>query len=362
VLVSNGHLLNEGDLSDTSQVQVYVSEVEQAIYIEALVGNGNANGKWSDGSYRAVLIQFNHNLTAGSPLSGELRFGGGISRGTSDIGKTTPPYEPAAIAVPSDPVDACARVGLFGPLTPDSVALRLLPNRRIVNMPRRRNFYNETHTDAWMKLREYFDWINAAQTPSPTGNGASYDMVTMFWQDWARTGDTASWQTAFNLLNTRRTHGTVYGRTPDVSWTGEQWVNPWDAALGYYLTGSADYLTLAGELADGQMHRTWNYLGNRFDTDNGSNDRLAYTATQSCLVAYLLDADTNALGYNDYLGSTTLDANITDILAQQDDDGKWGGIGNPTLYDGQKTFMASMLAWGMINYHRFYDLDHLDLG
>jgi hypothetical protein len=69
--------------TELDEVRIIVDSVEQAIYVEA------PDGRHSDGSLRSVLVQFNISITYGSPLYGTAYIGGGVSRGTGDISKTS---------------------------------------------------------------------------------------------------------------------------------------------------------------------------------------------------------------------------------------------------------------------------------
>lgn len=83
VLVSTGfpltadHGLRPGALQ---YVKVLVDDVEQAIYVEAL------EGRHANGAVRSLLLQFDYAVSAGSPVSAEVRLG--ELRTTTDISKT----------------------------------------------------------------------------------------------------------------------------------------------------------------------------------------------------------------------------------------------------------------------------------
>lgn len=125
VLVSRPLMLRPGDLTSADEaarkVRLYVGGVEQSIYTKAL------RGRHSDGSLRAVLIQFRYDIPNTTPIAGTVVLGS--VRGTTDIAatpvvddvtyiKSTTPFGLRAGFVPTDPSYLCATLVAGSPLIP----------------------------------------------------------------------------------------------------------------------------------------------------------------------------------------------------------------------------------------------------
>lgn len=115
VTITNGIAFRPGDLTTAmltaKQLRVFVSGIEQAIYVEAL------NGRHPDSSVKVALIQFASSLGS-TPLSAEIRLG--EVRGTTDIVKQTINSAPGALLFPTNPLYISATNLLWHHLTPNS--------------------------------------------------------------------------------------------------------------------------------------------------------------------------------------------------------------------------------------------------
>ena len=125
VLVSSAFPLRPGDLSDAQATakafRVRVSGSEVPIYAEPL------RGRHSDGSIRAMLVQFVYDIPSSTPIVAEVQTG--VTRTTTDRAKVpltqdvvwnlgTTPYTIKAALLPTTPSYLCATLVAGSPLTP----------------------------------------------------------------------------------------------------------------------------------------------------------------------------------------------------------------------------------------------------
>ena len=96
-LVSSGIPLPPGLPPDsTTHLALVIGGHEQAIHVEALAG------RYPDGSARALLVQFQYPVSAGSPIPALLIAGPTVTRTKTDLPKTTVSGNmPAAVALPT---------------------------------------------------------------------------------------------------------------------------------------------------------------------------------------------------------------------------------------------------------------------
>ena len=319
VLVSSGMPLCPGDLlpGSTNNVRVFVSGMEQNIYIEEL------KGLHTDGSLVSVLIQFNYAVNDGTDVIGELRLGEARNTG-NDITKTTPPSEPLAVAVPSA-ASYLVNTNMFGLLT------------TAASTP-------STPTDlvAWQnKLETEGDIRVVNDTNSPFHYSVQYDRALGWWTHWLRTGD-VKW-------HDRAVHWAVGWRNNFApSYTHQ----PFDDSL----LGMVLHYWLTGDTASRDAVRdTATYFEGIWEPILGDIDHSFLNARQqsrvllSAIWAWKLDTTiTNKawdLKAKDYLNS---------ILSTQQVNGSW--IYNDVCYQSWN-FMTGLLCEALIKYYDIFDAD-----
>lgn len=112
--ISSGVIFAEGDVTeadvDDGLIRVFVDDVEQAVYTEAL------DGRWPDGTVKSVLIQFANDFTGS--VDAEIRVG--TARGTSDISKQAIQPDPDGMLYLDSPEYLCDAFPLWYHIIPKS--------------------------------------------------------------------------------------------------------------------------------------------------------------------------------------------------------------------------------------------------
>ena len=308
VLVSSGIPLAPGRLQPgaVGQVRVTVGGVEQPALVEAL------QGRWRDGSLRAVLVQFSYPLVSGSPVGAQLELG--ATRSTAAPAKVAVSWdEPQAVALPSQVSDLVGSQ-LVGP----TVAVAGSP------FPTYESQFVQFSDQHW----------NATGANWEQGN--YYDRALNHYAYWVRSGQVKYWQRATALaVNYRRGYleANGYGASP-------HWSQLEGLALHYWLTGDERSRTAvvqtATRLSDaytvalmGQPNYSYN------------EGRIQQRVLMGCLLAGQL-GDTS----RDWGGRA--DGYVNGILAIQRADGSyswsnWGGY--------QANYMVGLQNDALIKYY-----------
>jgi hypothetical protein len=172
-LVSNGIPLPQGLPPDsTTHFALIIAGHEQPIHLEALAG------RYVDGSARALLIQFQYPVNAGSPVPALLIAGPSVTRTTTDLPKTTVTWTiPAAAALPTSP-SYLVGTGVVG----QTITRAAAPTSPAIFSTYENDFvsYGDQH---W--ATEAGDW---------TYN--YYDRVLIWYAWWVRTGNPEYWRRA----------------------------------------------------------------------------------------------------------------------------------------------------------------------
>jgi hypothetical protein len=164
-----------------SKVKVVIASVEQAIYVEP------TSGLHGGGSCRSILVQFNLDIDYGSPLVGTVEVGDGVSRGTSDISKTSVSWELPVVACL--PTDADYLI---------STDLVLMPNISVLDVPGTPQYLVDYHSDFVEWGDKHWAHDGSAQTPWPSEDPTYYvynyyDRAHLWFNWWVRTGEYKWW-------------------------------------------------------------------------------------------------------------------------------------------------------------------------
>ena len=198
-LVSSGVMLPEGLLAaaDLGTVVLTIGGTEKSIYVEALDIE-----PWEDGTMRGILLQFTHSVSAGSDIAAVLTVDGSPQEARDS--RTTPPAQPTALCVPSDP-DYLVTTRMGG----------ILPVMRTVaevsaELP-------AAYAAIDTKLINYSN-NNVGANVSGTWltDGGGYDVVLPEMQLWMRTGTLAHLIRAVNL-----SHASTLGNSDYYNGTGD---------------------------------------------------------------------------------------------------------------------------------------------
>lgn len=207
VLVSSGFPMLPGRVTDDTldQVRVFVDGVEQAVAVEPM------RGRFQDGSYRSVGIQFLYTLTNNVPVTAEVRVDGS-TRGTTDRVWQEPVYDSGsvttagtqnrAVIAPSDPNYICNTFICLVPLQPAAAD---------VNVPATTaKFFETTGVDAWNAgsvNQTLATWANQLYRVPLFGTATYEDMRGMA-AAWARSGLRQWYERGYNRVRARLTQTT----------------------------------------------------------------------------------------------------------------------------------------------------------
>lgn len=347
-MVSNGIPLTPGLLTaaQLGQVRVYVGGVEQAIYVEALYG------KHTDGSLRAILVQFDYNIPDANAIAAKIVFGGG-ARGTTDIALRTAPMLPTAVALPTDPAYLIA-TKLGGRLTPASATART---------PKVAQFLDDVVSTDTRSYTSYPTW----SSPGISTFGRAYTRYQMY----LRTGDLTYWKRAADLANNFIT--TYYSVKPGG-------VNPWYyepemMVAHYWLTGNVRTRYETRHMGEMLAWRVRSGTSG-YPLSHKGDDRERARALRGVIACRLLEIETQpadassqytppaegAAYYAQFLTPATLPLWLPGILDTQRTNGEFGGwqysggVWDPAV-GGQSNYMVGELMLSFIWYYEQVDPD-----
>ena len=279
---------------------------EQAALVEAL------QGRWRDGSLRAVLVQFSYPLASGSPVAAQLELG--ATRSTAAPAKVAVTWdEPQAVALPSQVSDLVGSQ-LEGPTV--AVAGSPFPTYESQFVQ-----YSDQHWNA---------------TGADWEQGNYYDRALNHYAYWVRSGQVKYWQRATALaLNYRRNYleANGYGASP-------HWAQLEGLALHYWLTGDERSRTAVVRTAT-QLSDEFTVADMRRPDEENIEGRIQQRILLGCLLAGQL-GDTS----RDWGGRA--DGYVNGILSLQQADGSyswsdWGGY--------QANYMVGLQNDALIKYY-----------
>lgn len=300
VLVSAVFPLRPGDLTvadaTANKFRVYVSGVEQAIYAEPL------RGCHTDGTVRAMLVQFRYDVPNTTPITASVVLGS--ARGTTDLTKTPvtqgvtwmmgqAPYGVRAKLLPTTPSYLCATLVAGSPLVPaaqvDSLSYPLFV--------------------AYMDNR--YEAIKNIETTS-TSAQSDYEHIRGLVAAWCMTGDTKYYQSALSRMRYFYTYNndtnppsytpthnvenvTPYGAGAGGSGEPKS-QRQWTWFVGYYTTGWPNFYATANALGQIGMRAATSYTYARpiaaaiGGTSRNHSPRAIMRTTPGMWIAALMDA------------------------------------------------------------------------
>jgi hypothetical protein len=274
-LCSFGLPLPEGTLiyPDKSQVKVVINGVEQAIYVD------HFSGRHSDGtSVRSVGIQFYIDCDYGSPLTGTIYVGDGVTRSTTDIAGTSISWKKPLITCLPTAASYILRCDLLFGQYPIAVA----------DVPASPTWL-QTYEDKFVEWGDKH-WADdgSAQTASVPGYPDPwdiyynyYDRALIWFVWWARTGTYKYWYRG--VLQAEAFLEWLENQVPDYN------PAPRDTAMGgmlihYMLTGYELGTYAIQQVAD--RHRYFHHASPK--TSAGSDSRIQARTLESYIAAYLI--------------------------------------------------------------------------
>ncbi|AHG90021.1 Ig domain protein group 2 domain protein [Gemmatirosa kalamazoonensis] len=342
VMVSNGIPLTRGmvTVANLAQVHVVVNGVEQRVYVRPLYG------RHSDGSLRALFVQFDYNIPNAAPIAATLVVGGG-SRTQPDLAARPAKQVPAAAALPTDATYLVSTrwTGVTyaaKSLTPMSLA------------PQYESDYARLEAADWSACGPKFD----------CGRTAGYDRAYILYQAWQRSGNPTYWYhataAAADYLN-----GYVIPNGGPTAW----WSQTEGVAVHYWATGdemSRYQLRKMAEMLAWMVRPGFSaYIGGTY-----GDDRFRAKAMMAALDAAMLEISTQpadaanyykSMGaantyYASYLTPSTLGTWVTAVLGTQRKNGQFGGryysAGTWSADSGgQSNYMVGMLLSALIRYY-----------
>jgi hypothetical protein len=314
VLVSSGIPLVKGRLlpQDVGRVRVTVGGTEQAALVEAL------DGRWPDGTVRAVLVQFPYSVSTGSPVAAQLEFG--ATRTTSAPAKVAVTWDtPAAVALPSAP-SYLVSTGLVGPTV------------TVAEAPASPTAF-ATYASQFVQYSDYHWNLSGADWEQ----GNYYDRALNHYAYWVRSGEVKYWQRATALaVNYRRNYlePNNYGASP-------HWAQLEGLALHYWLTGDVRSKTAVVQTAA--------YLNDGFTVANMGSASYSYNEGRiqqrllmGCLLSWMLGDTSRNWG-------ALADGYVNGIVGLQRADGSYAWTG----WEGyQSNFMVGLQNDALIKYYQ----------
>jgi hypothetical protein len=325
-LVSNGIPLPRGLPPDsTTHFALIIAGHEQPIHLEALAG------RYPDGSARALLLQFQYPVNAGSPVPALLIAGPSVTRTTTDLPKTTVTGNmPAAAALPTSPTYLVATE-----LVGQTITRAASPATPAVVSNWENDFvtYGDQHwaTEAGQWLYNY------------------YDRALIWYAWWVRTGNPEYWR--------RGTIDAVAYRQQFLE--GNNFVlQPHEAqmegqALHYLLTGDEASRTAVGKVGDLFSWQWTPYLNCTQCTANGGQymeGRIQARTLMSHYLGWMIDA----VGDSVVDWATLMATDVTNILSSQGADGsyrfaEWEG--------SHSNYMTGLMHDALIKYYTYVQAD-----
>jgi hypothetical protein len=323
VLVSSGLPMAPGTLTAArlAQVRLYVGGREQSLHVEPL------HGTHTDGSLRAVLVQFNYPLRFGTPVRGQLVIGG--TRGTVDLPKpASSRTSPAAVVLPTNP-EYLVSTQLVGPTVTVATASQLSP------------VFEKYEAD----FRKYADyhWNRA---------GASweenfYDRALIYYAWWVRSGNVEYWKRATALaVSYRKDYIEANNHNTSAHWSQIEGLE-----LHYLLTGDEASRYAVGRIGDVFNHPY--YVSNLGNLDGEMENRIQARTLMAFVTAWRLDAPSQK-------GSAwpaLLRQALTAILSSQDASGAYRFKRSDNQCGHNKPFMVGLLNDALIKYHTYFSSD-----
>lgn len=316
VLVSSGIPLTPGLLRPdaTARVALLVGGREQAIYIEPLAS------RHRDGSLRAILVQFRHPLTRGTPVNGLLVIGPSVRRTTTDLPKAAIAAMPAAVALPRS-AEYLVRTELVGP----TVTVAQSPFAAYES-----NFvrYGNEH---WAKESGVYSY-------------GYYERPLAWFAYWVRSGNSEYWRRGMiDVLAYRDQFAIPNGWYMQPHWTFLEAIG-----IHYLLTGDETDRSGIGRAADEPFHQWW--LPQLQLPQPDLEARIAARTLLTFLLAWRYDAP-SAAGHNWQEASRQT---LNHLLNHQGPDGSWKFRGT---YNEQYNFMAGLLMDALIKYWEWFEPD-----
>lgn len=223
--VTNGVAFRPGDLTTAmltaKKLRVFVSGVEQAVYVEAQLG------RHPDGSVKVALIQFIK--TFSGALSAEIRLG--EVRQTTDISKQTLNAAPDAYLFPTVPAFLCAATPLWKSITPMSNR----PTGTFWDQWELRYSSTSPYTSSGSKA--FFDQAIADNNWIRIYNGAAYLWACHHYEFFAMTGQGKYLYRAVRIANLILTQ---FLNVASPAWNeNEAYIIPTpEALIHYWMTGT----------------------------------------------------------------------------------------------------------------------------
>jgi uncharacterized protein YjdB len=293
-LVSNTIPLPQGLLSASavSNVRLYVAGAEQSIYVEPLTA------LHADGSLRALLVQFNYNLTS-APLQGELVIG--QTPGLPRLAKPTASRSaPNAVALPSD-ANYLVTTELMGPTVTSAMSASWGGS------------YAKMESDFAQWADYHWQRVGSAWTDD------YYDRAAIYYVMWTRTANPEYWRRGtLHALSYRKDYIEMNSYQASAYWLQDEGI-----ALHYLATGdSASWFTV-GRLAQqfvGCVHPNPNCYVGSLTTYMDLRDQAR--VLQSLYLAWRLKSPGDpALGLHDW--GSELAAGTDAVLSTQQTDGSY---------------------------------------
>jgi len=326
-LCSTGIPLPPGTLEpgNTDKVKVVVNSVEQQIYVEDL------SGTHPDGTVRSILVQFNISVDYGSPLTGQVDVGSGVSRSTEDISKTSVTWDTPVIVCTPTSADYLISCEL------------ILPTIPVADVPGSPD-YLEDYED---NFSTYGDIHWNAEYPAQNVDNAIicnyYDRVAIWYTWWIRTGAFDYWRRGTLQAEEYLSYFNSNYAPRNQSLEGVE--------LHYLLVGNPDSKTAIVDQAKNN-YDTWDD-----DLDMTSENIWMEGRIQSrTFMSYLLSW---RLGDNTYSWSTYLESALTKILATQDAvTGAYDNwLNTDHTPDKHVPYMTGLINAAFIRYYTWYDGD-----
>jgi len=331
--ISNGIPLVQGAFQPAAiaNLRMYVSGVEQPARIQAL------EGRFHDGSVRAVLVQFTTTVNGAQTASASLRLvGARPALAMPPLMETS--LAPDAAALPSDAT-----------YLRSTNAAGKLPAYPLTNVPA----VVATHDAEYAQLHEK-DWGRCAAAWD-CGRTSGYDRAQMVYELWFRTANPLYWRRASLMVKdyVTRYAGPNNGGLPP--W----WTQPRSVALNYQLTGESKARVLARQMAEVHAFQTrpmpnW---GQGWAIADG-DDRREARAMVAGLAATSVGADSPIVGlvtqFASYFSPSTMSQWIGLLPSSQKANGCFCA---PVYSDGQKNFMVGMLLTSLIRYYEEVNAD-----
>ena len=324
VLVSSAIPLPRGRLRATelATIRLLVQGQEpSAIYVEALAGTH------SDGSLRAVLVQFNYDVAPFTALPAQLLFGttrsaAALPRPTANRGS------PAGVVLPTDP-DYLVSTQLVGPTV--TVAATAT--------------WGATFQKYEADFRTFADYHWNLRGAAWQEN--YYDRAQIYYAWWLRTGNLTYWERATALaLSYRRDYIESSNYNPAAHESHMEGLE-----LHYLVTGDEASRTAVGYVAD--VFNVPYYMNDLGNPGGALENRIQARTLMAFLTAWKLNAPTRT-GSN---WATLLPTALGRILTSQAPSGAYLFTRMDNQCGYNKPFMVGLLNDAFIKYYTYFNAD-----